>query len=530
MIGQTVNNYRLMSLLGEGGMGAVYLAEHPYMGRKAAVKVLRREFAEDAAIVERFMNEARAANAIRHSNIIDIIDVGRLPSGVPYLMMEYLDGESLAQRLARLKDLSLADAVDIGRQVASALAAAHDKGIVHRDLKPDNIFLVRDESQPRHERVKVLDFGIAKLRGDLSGSSAKTQAGALMGTPPYMSPEQCRGFTDEIDQRTDVYALGIILYEMLCGAPPFVSQGWGEIVLMHLTREPEPPRARNASIPGGMEAIILKALAKSAQDRFASMNELEAALRTVPLGAVSERAPRPVSSDALGDTSRVPTSTTMRSATGAIERAPDEPPSRAPTTVSTERARRSRLPLVLAGATAAAAAIAGVLVFSPSHRQPPVDLARVNQPRPAPIADEVPAHKAETPAAAVEPAPAPRAETPPAPTDVQLSLRSDPPGATVIREDTGESLGVTPVELVHPRGPGAFALRLTKTGFAPLRLALPIDANSDRTVSLVRAHTHGTAPARPERARARANPASPPRAAPPETSPTAPPSKRAEKW
>jgi hypothetical protein len=172
--------------------------------------------------------------------------------------------------------------------------------------------------------------------------------------------------------------------------------------------------------------------------------------------------------------------------------------------------------------------IAGVLALSSSHRQPPVELARVNQPRPGPVADEVPAHKTETPTAGGEPAP--RAQTPPAPTDVQLSLRSDPPGATVIREDTGESLGITPVELVHPRGPGAFALRLTKTGFAPLRLALPIDANSERTVSLVRAHPHGTTPARPERARAPAHSASPPRAAPAETSPAAAPSKRAEKW
>jgi len=530
MIGQTVNNYRLLSLLGEGGMGAVYLAEHPYMGRKAAVKVLRREFAEDATIVERFMNEARAANAIRHSNIIDIIDVGRLPSGVPYLMMEYLDGESLAQRLANQKILSVAEAVDICRQVASALTAAHQKGIVHRDLKPDNIFLVRDESHERQARVKVLDFGIAKLRGDLTGSSAKTQAGALMGTPPYMSPEQCRGFSDDIDQRTDIYALGIILYEMLCGAPPFVSEGWGEIVLMHLTREPERPRARNASIPESLEAIILKALAKKPEDRFASMNEIETALRGVPAGAASERAPRPVPSGPFDDTSRVPTSTTLRSATGQIEPVLAGAAAPASATGSTSR----RWPLV-AGAAVVAAIAAGLLVLAPSHDKGPIALPRASEPPPAPAVESPAPVKAQpaqpSPPVAAEPRPA---EPAPAPTDVQLSLRSEPEGAAVIREDTGASLGVTPVELVHPRGPGTLALRLTKAGFAPLRLALPIDVNSERTVSLVRAHARGSSATRPEHASAArppAAPTSPPRSTPAEPSPEPVHLKSpAEKW
>ena len=234
LIGERINNYEVVSVLGEGGMGAVYLATHPFMGRKAAIKVLRRELAEDPGLVERFMNEARAANAIHHPNIIDIIDVGRLPSGIPYLMMEFLEGESLAQRIAGQR-VDIALAVNIAKQTASALGAAHAKGIVHRDLKPDNLFLVPDGEQQFGSRVKVLDFGIAKLRGELSGSGAKTQSGSVMGTPPYMSPEQCRGITDEIDHRTDVYALGIILYEMLTGAPPFVSEGWGEVVLLHVT-------------------------------------------------------------------------------------------------------------------------------------------------------------------------------------------------------------------------------------------------------------------------------------------------------
>jgi eukaryotic-like serine/threonine-protein kinase len=294
MIGEVINNYRVLSLLGEGGMGAVYLAEHPFMGRKAAIKVLRGDLAGDRGLVERFMNEARAANAIRHPNIIDIIDVGRTPAGVPYLMMELLEGQSLAQRIKDAGHLEAREAIEIGVQTAAALTAAHGKGIVHRDLKPDNLFLVPDESRPSGMRIKVLDFGIAKLRGDLTDVSARTQAGALMGTPPYMSPEQCRGLSDEIDHRTDVYALGIILYEMLCGAPPFVSAGWGDIVLAHLTKTPEPPSAKNPLISRELEATILVALAKKREDRWSSMAELQAALRkapsTIPDGPVAARA------------------------------------------------------------------------------------------------------------------------------------------------------------------------------------------------------------------------------------------------
>jgi eukaryotic-like serine/threonine-protein kinase len=180
-------------LLGEGGMGSVYLAEHTFMGRKAAIKLLRREFAAVPDFVERFMNEARAANAIGHPNIIDIIDVGLLPSGLPYLMMEFLPGATLTKHIADLRRLAAAEAVEIAGQIAAALGAAHEKGIVHRDLKPDNVFLVPDTTSPRGQHVKVLDFGIAKLRVEVSGNSKRTQTGTVMGTPSYMSPEQCRG-------------------------------------------------------------------------------------------------------------------------------------------------------------------------------------------------------------------------------------------------------------------------------------------------------------------------------------------------
>jgi serine/threonine protein kinase len=261
-------------------MGTVYLAIHPIMGRKAAVKVLKPELARDESLVIRFFNEARAANAIRHPNIIDIIDVGMLPEdNVPYMLMEFLEGESLSARLERVRPLPVPIAVDVACQTASALAAAHSQGIVHRDLKPDNLFLVPDETVSSGERVKVLDFGIAKLRDDMRGSSMRTRAGAIMGTAAYMSPEQCQGLIEQVDQCTDVYALGIILYEMLCGAPPFLSEGFGDIIIMHVMREPEPPQRKNPAIPDALAAAIVCALAKDPRQRFQSMAELQAALR-----------------------------------------------------------------------------------------------------------------------------------------------------------------------------------------------------------------------------------------------------------
>ena len=285
MIGRHLNNYEIVSLLGEGGMGTVYLALHPIMGRKAAVKVLKPELARDESLVSRFFNEARAANAIRHPNIIDIIDVGMLPGeNVPYMLMEFLEGESLASRLDRTRPLDVAQALEIGSQTASALAAAHSKGIVHRDLKPDNLFLVPDEMVGAGERVKVLDFGIAKLRDDMRGSSMKTRTGAIMGTAAYMSPEQCQGLIEKIDHRTDVYALGIIMYEILCGAPPFLSEGFGDIIIMHVMKEPEPPQNKNPAVPAEVSAAILRALAKSPDDRFQSMTEFQHALRGHALG------------------------------------------------------------------------------------------------------------------------------------------------------------------------------------------------------------------------------------------------------
>src|SRR3954469_5179643 len=279
MIGEQFGNYRSIALLGEGGMGAVYLAEHPGIGRRVAVKVLHKNYTRDESLLGRFLNEARAANAIRHPNIIEILDSGVLGDGTPFLVMELLEGESLGARIRSVGALAISTALDFAYQTASALGAAHKKGIVHRDLKPDNLYVVADPNDPDRERIKVLDFGIAKLQAGSSGAdSVKTRTGTLMGTPIYMSPEQCRG-TKAVDHRSDMYSLGVIFYEMLVGQPPFVSEGFGDLVNMHLNVPPASARSKRPEIPLALDALVLKMLSKNPEERYAEMTEVQAALK-----------------------------------------------------------------------------------------------------------------------------------------------------------------------------------------------------------------------------------------------------------
>jgi serine/threonine protein kinase len=258
------------------------------------VATLKPECASNADLVQRFLNEARAANAIHHPNIIDIIDVGILPEGVPYMMMEFLQGESLADRLHRMSRLPLSEALYIAGQIASALVAAHAVSIIHRDLKPDNVFIVPDLQNPGHEHVKVLDFGIAKLRPEFAPGTPKTSVGALMGTPAYMSPEQCMGKTTEIDHRADIYALGVILFEMLCGRTPFEGQSFGDFFLQHVTVAPEQPQSLNPELPAWVDALILKALEKQSANRIPTMTAFADMLAGKPMPAtlvLSETSP-----------------------------------------------------------------------------------------------------------------------------------------------------------------------------------------------------------------------------------------------
>ena len=280
--GTQIGAYRILQQIGEGGMGTVWLAEHTMLGRRAAIKLLHPMFTTRPDIVTRFFNEARAATAITDPGIVQIFDFGHHVDGSAYIAMEMLEGEPLDKRLRRLGRLAPTDALRVMRQVASTLGVAHTRGIIHRDLKPENIFLVRDPEVHGGERAKVLDFGIAKLTGD---QTIKTQTSAVMGTPAYMSPEQCRG-AGQVDQRSDVYALGCMIFALTSGAPPFDAEGAGEIIAMHL-REPAPLLSSRApEIPPELDALVMRCLAKQPAQRYASGTELAAAIGAL-LGTTS---------------------------------------------------------------------------------------------------------------------------------------------------------------------------------------------------------------------------------------------------
>lgn len=273
------NRYRIEKQIGEGGMGIVYAVTHIAIGKKLAMKVLRGEMARDQEVVQRFVQEAQSASSIGHENIIGISDFGRLPDESVYFVMEYLDGESLTAVIARGGSIPVAEATHIIRQIAGALGAAHARGIVHRDLKPDNIYLIR-RGDGSTNFVKVLDFGIAKVGG---ASSKLTKAGMVFGTPHYMSPEQAAGQT--VDHRTDIYALGVIMYEMFVGRVPFDADTFMGILTKHMFEPPKPlSEVVSGSRLGALEDITMKALQKKPELRFQSMAELVTELERVSTG------------------------------------------------------------------------------------------------------------------------------------------------------------------------------------------------------------------------------------------------------
>ncbi len=277
--------YQLLRLIGQGGMGAVYLATHVIIGKQIAVKVLSPDYSRNPADVQRFLGEARSASLIRHDHVVDIADFGYTPQGQAYLVMEYLEGEDLAHTLQRVGRMPWFRVSNLIMQIGSALAAAHAKGIVHRDMKPENCFRVKRDGD--EDFIKVLDFGIAKIVDDRfkKGEHSLTIEGGIIGTPEYIAPELCRGL--KADRRVDIYALGIIMYRMLTGVVPFRTDtdNYMAVLSQHLTDPPRPmfEQAPDANIPAKIEQIVMRSLEKDPARRYQTVEELIAALREAQL-------------------------------------------------------------------------------------------------------------------------------------------------------------------------------------------------------------------------------------------------------
>ncbi len=263
--------YRIMRKLGSGGMADVYLAEDEELGRRVAIKILNDKYAPDEQFVERFRREAKNAAGLSHPNIVSIYDRGEA-EGTYYIAMEYLDGRSLKELVVARGPLPIPDAIAATRQVLGALRFAHRKGVVHRDIKPHNVMADADG------RLKVTDFGIAR-----AGVSQMTEAGSIIGTAQYLSPEQARGAP--VDQRSDLYSMGVVLYEMLTGQVPFTGESPVEIAMKHLSDTPRPPSLLRPDIPPDLDMVVLRALAKNPEDRFQTAEEMDAELGRVAAGA-----------------------------------------------------------------------------------------------------------------------------------------------------------------------------------------------------------------------------------------------------
>jgi serine/threonine-protein kinase len=444
-------------------MGVVYAAEHLLLGRRAAIKFLHPEVTSHPQMVERFFTEARAASAIKHPGIVEVYDFG-YHEGVAFLVMEHLQGESLLERLRRHRRLPLTEAIPIAIQIASALDAAHAAGVIHRDLKPDNVFLVqttgtdltRSSDALSSERVCILDFGVAKLlRGDGGWSATATATDVVVGTPTFMSPEQCRG-GGQVDGRSDLYSLGCILYGMLCGRPPFIGEGGGDVLAQQILVPPQPPSVFAIDTPLAIETVVMRLLEKDPARRYQSAPDLVHVLRDAlaectiggPAGLTATATPPPRAATAPPVAPMVASLTPLAPSLepSTLEPAPPpQPPSRAP--------------LVWATIGVVAALALAIPLFTGGD----------DAPDPAPVA------------AIAQPASAP-----PASSQVELIIESVPPGADVLRAPDGQRLGRTPYRIRRPPQDGYAQFELRLGGYESETISLRTDVGVETQVVLRR--------------------------------------------
>lgn len=458
MDGQRIGNYRVVRKVGQGGMGAVYEAVDEQLGRKVALKLLRRELCNDPQIKQRFLNEARAASRVEHPGIVKIYAFGDLPDHSAFIAMEFLRGEALSARLRGMGGrLPLADTIRISRQISAALAATHQLGIVHRDLKPDNVMLVPDTELSSGERVKVLDFGIAKVDMQYGGAGAeeyRTNTGMVLGTATYMAPEQCKG-AGNVTGQADVYSLGVVMYRMLTGNLPFRAEGQGEIMAMHIFQTAKPVRELDPNIPEAIDALVQRMMAKDPAER-PTMVQVGAELeKLTALPAIAGQPVFVMVSGSGGDQSSSGASLATLSAalgqSGALK-------------AVTTPAGRSRV--LLWGGALCLLVLGGLGVRMALGGGP----FGFGGPKPAPAGTSQQVH---------------------------WTLSSNPDGAEVLRKSDGQSLGFTPWNHDEPQGSGPFAVVLRKPGHEDLEIVFERHLSMSRHAKLVAAAAPQVAPTPP---------------------------------
>jgi len=512
--GEQIGPYQVVRRLGAGGMGEVYLARHRHLNRDAAVKVLLAEISMNQTVVSRFFTEARATAQLRHPNIVEIFDCDVLPDGRAYIVMEYLRGESLRGTLDRLGKLcpDYGSISAITGLVADALQAAHENGIVHRDLKPDNTFLSVVPSQRDELTIKVLDFGIAKLLsgGDRTGGGGTpTRTGSLIGTPLYMSPEQCRGIPT-IDHRADIYSLGCMVFEMVVGQPPFVSEAPGDILMAHIIQNAPSLSSFQADVPPAIDALVARMLAKDPATRPQSMAEVVVAIEALLGIRKSDFAGtirRPAGFPEMP--AQMPTQILPPEGSAPARQTPAFPKREAPSNRGASTPMGADAPTSRPKITPTAQAAAPVRHKAPISEPPPslasddrfapekprwlipvVVIALVvglgggaayllTRPQSPPAGEHEPSKKPETPPPN-EPTHKQAEFVPPA--EVTMEIISAPEGAAVWVSGEDTSRGTTPTKLTLPRSTSPLDVVLKAPGYLDKQLSL--DASRDRTMNV----------------------------------------------
>jgi serine/threonine-protein kinase len=461
--------YLIQKKLGEGGMGAVYLATHTVLEKQVALKVLHGEFARKADLVERFMQEAKAASRIRHQNVIDISDFGSTPDGLVFFAMELLKGHDLHEEIARARLAGTRLHWDRTRhiflQICGALSAAHAQGIVHRDLKPENIYLV--EWLGHRDFVKLLDFGIAKLTEVSEGDRKLTRTGMLFGTPEYMSPEQARG--EHVDHRVDIYAMGCILYQMVTGRVPFEAENFMGILSLHLTELPPPippPVFDQIGAPRELDAIIQRALEKDRDRRWQTIDEMANAIRALhgeeQVAIQEPKVPRVTTGTPAIKTD--PTGARQRTQwTGQVS-LPMEDDAGAGAAAKPG----SKLPLILGVGVLTIGVAVGAFFLTRGQAGD----GKTSTPAIAPDAGA-----GTGPATATD-------NLPPVPARVTLTLSSDPEGADIFDLVEQKPIGQTPMEFIVDGSRTARQYRLTKAGYMGKVIELVPDEDVPFTATL----------------------------------------------